>query len=132
MSKTVVDGINSGVLSAIRESNPNRLVLVTGGGMKSYQSIPQLCPKLYESDPYLIAWFHYYNPFPFTKFVPGSEKPNALYTWGGDEDEKVVRGHFDKVKAWSNATGIPVVRTDNKRPRLGPAVIAAHPTNHPH
>ena len=57
----------------------------------------------------MLGWFHYYNPFPFTKFTPGSGKPNARHTWGGAKDEALVRQHFDEVKAWSDANGVPVL-----------------------
>ena len=78
-------------------------------GKKSYESISQLCQSLFESDPKVLGWFHYYNPFPFTKFTPGSGKPNARHTWGGAKDEALVRHHFDEVKAWSDAHGVPVL-----------------------
>ena len=78
-------------------------------GKKSYESISQLCQSLFESDANVLGWFHYYNPFPFTKFTPGSGKPNARHTWGDAKDEALVRHHFDEVKAWSDANGVPVL-----------------------
>ena len=67
MSKPVVDKLNADVLAIIRELQPpNRMVTLTGGGAKSYKTPAQLDPDVFK-DPYLIAWFHYYLPFSFTK-----------------------------------------------------------------
>ena len=57
MSKPVVDEINYNVLNIIRETNPDRYVLATGGGKKSYESISQLSSGLFEFDLRVVTCF---------------------------------------------------------------------------
>lgn len=105
MSATEVNFINSEILNIIRQTNPGRNVIITGGGTNSWEAPLQIAPSIIANDAYLIATFHYYKPFAFTS----SSKPQ--YTdndWGTIQDKSSVDNHFDQVLTWAQSNSIPV------------------------
>ena len=107
MSKDDMDTLNSDILAIIRVggNNPNRNIILTGGGQTSYNAITQLEPTLFDSAPNrLIGTFHYYNPYNFTS---SSLATGNDYDWGA-VDESDVDGHFATVKSWTDTNEVPV------------------------
>ena len=100
MSVAEVDDLNARVLGLIRETNPTRLVIFSGN---RYSNIPELLNAAIPDpdDPYLVGYFHSYDPWSFAGMAQG--------TWGSASDRLVVRQRFAQVVAWSERTGIPVV-----------------------
>jgi len=105
MNREQVHNTNKDILALIRQTNPTRIVIITGGGQNSYKAALQIKPSLIYTDNYLIATFHYYLPWNFTNSA--SEKYNDFY-WGSDADKRSVDKHFDKVKQWAYDNNIPV------------------------
>ena len=97
LSEAQVDTLNARILRIIRQTNPHRIVLLTGGGQNSYRAPLHLHPP---DDPYLMAYFHYYLPWRFTH--------DRIGTWGTAQDKAVVDGHFDLVRNWSAQHGLPI------------------------
>ena len=87
MSKAEVDTLNSELLAIIRVggNNPDRNIIVTGGGQTSYNAITQLDATLFDSTPNrLIGTFHYYNPWSFTS---SSSDSYDTESWGTNADK---------------------------------------------
>ena len=100
MTRTEVDDLNARILSIIRKENPTRLVIFSGN---QYSNIPELLAAAIPDpdDPYLVGYFHSYDPWSFAGQSQG--------TWGTAADRATVRSRFGQVKDWSEANNIPVV-----------------------
>ncbi len=106
MSASEVMDINTQMLNIIRQTNPTRKVIVTGGGQNSYQAPLQMTATFLNSDNNLIATFHYYQPFSFTSSASEQHTDND---WGSTSDFNTVNNHFNQVQTWSLANNIPVL-----------------------
>lgn len=106
MSASQVDVVNANILSIIRQTNPKRNVIITGGGANSWQAPLQISSSFISSDDHLIATFHYYVPF---KFTSSSKQQYSDYDWGSDTDKATLDNHFDTVLNWSQTNSIPVL-----------------------
>lgn len=91
-------------IAVIRESNPERMIVVGGANWNSVDSLAQL--ELPEDDRNLVGTFHYYNPFQFTHQGAGWTGAQADEwlgtTWDGTEAEReAVARDLDKALVWS-------------------------------
>jgi endoglucanase len=97
------------LLQAIRESNPNRMVIIGPANLNSLDHLPLL--KLPQNDHRLIATFHYYQPFHFTHqgadWVPNSE-PWLGTKWGTDQERNDLRADFEKAASWARLNQRPI------------------------
>jgi len=98
------------VLSAIREANPERAVIVGPGHWNNLHSLEKL--TLPETDRRLIVTFHYYEPYHFThqgaEWAPESHKWKGL-TWTATQRQLGdLRQDFEKAAAWGKAHDRPV------------------------
>tara|TARA_B110000003_G_scaffold83922_1_gene85884 strand:+ start:23261 stop:25159 length:1899 start_codon:yes stop_codon:yes gene_type:complete len=108
VNATEMDALNSMIIAAIRSTGDNntmRNIIITGGGVNSFNAPQQISDAVISSDDYLIASFHYYQPFPFTS---SSTANNDDFNWGTNADKNSVDGHFDTMEDWSNSKNIPV------------------------
>jgi len=97
-------------LALVRQTNPNRIVVVGPTHWNSLNDLPLL--KL-PPDPNLLVTFHYYEPFHFTHqgatwVGPEIQKLHGI-TWGSAADRAAVRSDFDKVAAWAAANHRPIL-----------------------
>jgi aryl-phospho-beta-D-glucosidase BglC (GH1 family) len=97
-------------LAIIRETNPRRRVIV---GPKSWNSLDQLDSlRLPEADRRLIVTFHYYTPMEFThqgaSWTPQFQALSGI-TWGTAADKERLNKDLDRVKAWSEQHGRPIL-----------------------
>ena len=119
LSRAEIDTLNQTILSIIRQTNPTRIVIITGGGndtsprLTSYLVVEHL---VVPDDPYVMAYFHYYKPRGFTN----TEGGNQTDTWGSAQDKAEVDAHFDMVKSWVNQNNVPMLLgefgVDNAKP----------------
>ena len=82
MSKADMDTLNADILAIIRGSggsNGTRNVIITGGTGTSHEAPLQIDPNIISGDSYLIATFHYYQPFNFTSSSADSRDNES---WG--------------------------------------------------
>jgi endoglucanase len=98
------------VLAAVRQSNPNRWVIIGPSHWNNIDHLEKL--KLPDDDKRLIATVHYYNPFNFTHqgapWVNGSDKWKGT-TWKGTEEQrKALAKDFDKAAAWGKKHNRPI------------------------
>jgi endoglucanase len=82
-----------------------RKVIVTGGTKTSYEAITTIDPQIINSDNNLIATFHYYRPFSFTK---SSDYRFNTNSWGDQSDKNSIDSEFDVVQNWANGFNPPV------------------------
>jgi endoglucanase len=97
------------VLGVVRQSNPNRIVVVGPTHWNSLKDLPLL--KL-PPDHHLLLTFHYYEPFHFTHQGAGwVEETKNLHgvTWGSSNDRAAIRKDFDEVASWAAANHRPVL-----------------------
>lgn len=94
-------------LAVVRESNPERAVIIGSAEMNDLGALPALDVP---DDAHLIAAVHYYSPFAFTHqgagWVAGAERWLGR-TWG-DADENAVRDDLAKVAAWGREHRLPL------------------------
>jgi endoglucanase len=99
------------VLSAIRATNPTRNVILGGVRWNSRDTLKDL--QLPAADRHLIATFHYYDPFPFThQGASWADEPIRSTTgihFGKPAEIAKIEQDFAAVKAWSDASGRPVL-----------------------
>lgn len=105
MNAIEVADINSQMLAVIRQTNPTRNVIITGGGQNSHEAPLQIPNTLIQSDPYLIATYHYYQPRAFTASASQAQTDND---WGTATDKAQIDTHFDQVKTWATTNNIPI------------------------
>ena len=108
MSKTDMDTLNTDILAIIRASgvsNGTRNVIITGGTSASHEAPLQIEPSIISSDSYLIATFHYYQPFNFTS---SSADSRDVESWGTVGDKSTLTTRFDAVLTWAITNNIPV------------------------
>ncbi len=110
MTIGIWNSLLAGGLAAVRESNPDRMVIV---GPVEWNNVDLMSTlKLPEEDRNIIGTFHYYRPFEFThqgaNWVEGSNDWLGT-TWSGTPGEIwAIRQDFDKAASWSEKTGRPV------------------------
>ncbi len=119
LTRAQIDTINQTILKVIRQSNPQRIVIITGGGndtsprLTSYLVVKHLKVP---DDPFVMAYFHYYKPWNFTN----DEVENPTDTWGTAQDKAEVDAHFDMVNDWVDSMQVPMLLgefgVDNVKP----------------
>jgi endoglucanase len=102
--------IQAEAIAVIRESNPTRTLIVTGGDWSAFASLYML--ELPEDDRNLIVTFHYYLPFMFTHqgadWVDGSNDWMGT-TWAGEKShQSAISRDFDTAAMWSAKNGRPL------------------------
>lgn len=108
ISDSEMDEINSEVISIVRASggnNSTRKIVVTGGSQNSFRAITSIGDQIINSDNYLIATFHYYLPFSFTK---SSDYRYIDNNWGTSQEKNDVDDDFQTVANWANRFDPPV------------------------
>ena len=97
-------------LKIIRETNPNRTVIIGPGNWNGIESLPTL--KLPKQDKNIIVTVHFYHPMSFTHQGAPWSKNNKDLTgikWTGTEEEKIFIDSKLKVAAdWSRANNRPI------------------------
>ena len=108
ISEAEMNEINTEVISIVRASGSNnttRKIIITGGTKNSYEAITTIGSQIINNDDYLIATYHYYRPFQFTKSSDYRFNNNS---WGTNADKNTVDNEFDVVQNWANQFNPPV------------------------
>ena len=97
-------------LAVVRESNPDRAVIIGGGSWNNVESLARL--ELPSSDRMLIGTFHNYNPFRFThqgaSWAPEGRNWKDIQWNGTPEERKALESNFVKAAEWSSRNDRPV------------------------
>ena len=91
------DELNARILGIIRQTNPTRIVIFGGN---NYANSAELIAAAIPDDPYLIGYFHSYDPWEFAGMGNG--------TWGTESDYRALDQKFAAVADWSTANDVPV------------------------
>jgi endoglucanase len=99
------------LLQIVRKDNPKRNVIIGGVRWNSRDTLKDL--QLPAGDKHIIATFHYYDPFPFThQGAAWADEPirsGKNIHFGKPAEIAQVEKDFAMVKAWSDASGRPVL-----------------------
>jgi endoglucanase len=112
LSTEVWEEIAAETLAAVRETNPDRMVVIGAGFWNSATELDNLDLP---DDPALIGTFHMYEPFQFTHQGAdwvGEESEEWLGTTWHEmipEDTEPILGLMEAAEAWSAESGIPVL-----------------------
>ena len=90
LSSDEMDALNTLIISTIRATggnNSTRSIIITGGTLNSYQAPTAIGSNVIQSDDYLIASFHYYQPFNFTS---SSTSNNNVFNWGSESEKSTI------------------------------------------
>ena len=97
-------------IKIIRETNQTRKIVVSAG---DYGGIGGINELIIPEDENLILSFHYYDPFNFTHqgadWADNMEQHLGTEWTGSDFEKKNIENSFKTVKAWSEASGLPVL-----------------------
>jgi endoglucanase len=109
LTTAVWNDIQAAALAAVRQTNPDRMVIV-GAGM--WNSAWELDNLVLPDDPALIATFHNYEPFAFThqgaEWVSGSDAWLGTTWEGRPQDTDPITAVMDAAAAWSESSGVPI------------------------
>ncbi len=98
MTKEHVDELNARIIVIIRRTNPTRIIVFSGN---EWSSADNLMAAAIPDDPYLMGYFHSYDPWSFAGEGTG--------TWGTPADRMELKARFKKVAEWSKTNNIPVM-----------------------
>ena len=107
LSANEITTITNDIISIVRASgsnNESRKIIITGGDTTSWEVIFQIPNDLINSDPNLIATFHYYQPMSFTASM--QENNNNFYLSQNAKNQITQR--FSQINSWSITNNIPV------------------------
>lgn len=111
MTHDVWNDLAAAALAVVRESNPERYVVI---GPVRWNSVDQIGGlRLPEADRRIIATFHYYQPFNFThqgaEWSSGSDEWLGT-AWDGTQPEQAaVTRDLEKARDWSQRNDRPVL-----------------------
>jgi len=97
LTQANVNDLNARALSIIRKTNPTRTVLYSG---YMWSNSDQLMSAAVPNDPYIIGYFHSYDPWSFAGEANG--------TWGTTADISSLKTKFETVGKWSKSKNVPV------------------------
>lgn len=107
LSADEISTISSDIINIVRSSgsnNESRKIIVTGGDTNSWEVIFQIPNDLINSDPNLIATFHYYQPMSFTSSM---QENNNNFNLSQNAKNQITQ-RFSQINTWSTTNNIPV------------------------
>jgi endoglucanase len=107
--KGFMDRANARLVVTIRATNPTRRIIYGADHWNSFDALTRAVPP---KDPNLIATFHYYDPFGFTAQGMADDNGGTYrtgLTWGTKADRATMIRDFDRVAAWADKTGQPIL-----------------------
>ncbi len=97
-------------LKLVRETNPNRTIIIGPGNWNGIESLPTLV--LPENDRNIIVTVHFYHPMPFTHqgaYWTNDFKNLSGIKWNGTKEEKAdVETRLKVAADWSKANDRPI------------------------
>ncbi len=105
------NNLSQKALDAIRQSNPDRIVIIGPVQWNQIQKLSEL--DLPENDRRLIVTIHYYQPFHFThqgaSWVGQQSEKWLGTTWEGTAEQKMqIEADFDIALAWGKEHNRPI------------------------
>ncbi len=93
-----IDDFNQRTMALLRKTNPTRMIIYGG---KGWSSSGDMMDAIVPDDPYIIAYYHAYNPWSFAGESQG--------TWGSESDIQNKLNSFANVRQWADEQGVEVL-----------------------
>ena len=124
-----VDQVNRDILSLIRQTNPDRWVILGGGQWGTLEGLIRTNPPY---DPRAMVTFHYYDPFEFThQGAPWAYEPMPMgRSWGTSAERTEVVSHFSYAADYRQNVRMPVLMGEFGVYEEVPAMDRANWTRH--
>jgi len=97
----LMQGAQIVAVAAIRESNPNRIIILGG---EEWSGINSLSTNIAPPDENIVYTFHYYDPFDFTH----QNMPKGKRGWGGKTDREELAQAVETATSFRKAVDRPV------------------------
>ena len=107
VSADEMNDLNLNLIETVRATGSNNLtrgIIINGGGASSWEVPFEISSEVLSSDNYLIATFHYYQPFNFT--ASSREQYNNFVFSEAQKD--LIADRFNQLKTWSENNDIPI------------------------
>ena len=107
VSADEMNDLNLNLIQLVRSTGSNNLtrgIIINGGGTSSWQVPFEISSEVLSSDDYLIATFHYYQPFNFT--ASSREQYNNFVFSESQKD--LIIDRFIQLKTWSENNDTPM------------------------
>ena len=107
ISANEMNDLNLNLIQLVRSTGSNNLtrgIIINGGGTSSWQVPFEISSEVLSSDDYLIATFHYYQPFNFT--ASSREQYNNFVFSESQKD--LIIDRFSQLKTWSENNDTPM------------------------
>jgi endoglucanase len=106
-SGDVMSNAQNRVLSMVRQSNPTRIVILSGDDWATTKGLKNL---YIPPDPNIMVSVHYYDPFKFThQGASWTDKPLPVgATWGSEKDIKDLAAYADALAKWQEKHKVPI------------------------
>ncbi len=98
LTQVQIDEANERLLGIIRKDHPTRIVVYSGKGWAS--SGDMMAAKV-PDDPYIMAYFHSYDPWNFAGDSNG--------TWGTSTDRNAIYSKFAQIRNWAVQNQVEVL-----------------------
>ena len=98
LTQIQIDEANERLLGIIRKDHPTRIVIYSGKGWAS--SDDMMAAKV-PDDPYMMAYFHSYDPWNFAGESNG--------TWGSTSDRNAIYSKFAKIRNWATQNQVEIL-----------------------
>lgn len=106
MTAERVNPMNAGLLAIVRETNPERWVVLATPRWANIEGLLELDAP---ADPRTVLSFHYYGPFDFThQGAPWTDRRRTGIGWGSARERAELEADFDEVAAFAHEAGRPV------------------------
>jgi len=104
----LMQGAQIVAVAAIRESNPNRIIILGGENWSEINSLPT---NIAPPDENIVYTFHYYDPFDFTHQQAewlGEDMPKGKRGWGSKADREELANAVEIAASFRQAVDRPV------------------------
>lgn len=98
LTQAQIDDANKRLLGIIRKDHPTRIVVYSG---KGWASSGDMMAAAVPDDPYIMAYFHSYNPWSF------AGESNGI--WGSTADRNAIYSQFANVRNWANQNNVEIL-----------------------
>ncbi|MFO7671962.1 MAG: cellulase family glycosylhydrolase [Bacteroidales bacterium] len=98
LTQLQIDEANSRLLGIIRKDHPARIVVYSG---KGWAGSGDMMAAAVPDDPYIMAYFHSYDPWNFAGESQG--------TWGTTADRNAIYSKFSQVRSWADQNQVEVL-----------------------
>lgn len=87
------------LVSAVRETNPERIIMISPGMRSDPDNLCELVIPSKAED-YIMAEWHFYAS------GPAKDNSRKLWTFGTDEEKKLIQDKIDAALRWQEKTGV--------------------------